>query len=142
MKKLFFVFLFMVISLLPAFSQKKHGFDPKRFEADLEQYITTQATLSPREAARFFPVYREYQEKMRALFTEQRHCRLIDINNDAACIEALRKQDDIDIEMKKLQHKYHQRFVKILSPSKVFKIIMAEDRFHRKAFERAVKRWK
>ena len=37
---------------------RKHhdGFDPKRFQAELEQFITTNACLTPREAAKFFPV--------------------------------------------------------------------------------------
>ena len=44
--------------------KQRPPFDPKRFEADLEQYITTHAALTPREAARFFPVYRQMMRKM------------------------------------------------------------------------------
>jgi predicted DNA-binding protein (MmcQ/YjbR family) len=39
-------------------------FDPKRFEAELEQYITTHASLTPQEASKFFPVYRQMMNKM------------------------------------------------------------------------------
>ena len=53
----------LMISLVSLASQpqgSKHhdGFNPKRFQAELEQFITTNACLTPREAAKFFPVYR------------------------------------------------------------------------------------
>ena len=52
--------------------KQRPPFDPKRFEADLEQYITTHAALTPREAARFFPVYRQMMKKMRSHFDAMR----------------------------------------------------------------------
>ena len=51
-------------------------FDPKRFEAELEQYITTHASLTPQEASKFFPVYRQMMKKQRALFDEMRRLRM------------------------------------------------------------------
>ena len=47
-------------------------FDPKRFEAELEQYITIHASLTPQEASKFFPVYRQMMKKMRSCFDEMR----------------------------------------------------------------------
>ena len=44
----------MLISILPVSAQQKSGgFNPKKFEADLEQYITTNACLTPQEAEVF-----------------------------------------------------------------------------------------
>jgi len=47
-----------------------------QFEADLEQFVTTEAGLSPQEAAVFFPVYKEMQQKQRVLFGKMRQCAL------------------------------------------------------------------
>lgn len=38
--------------------------------------------------------------------------------------------------MKELQQKYHRKFMKILSPSKVYMVIRAEEKFHRQLFHR------
>ena len=44
----------LVVSLAQA--QKPKHFDPERFQRDLEQFIATQACLSPAESAEFFPI--------------------------------------------------------------------------------------
>lgn len=69
---------------------KRSAFDPKRFEADLEQYITINAGLTPSEAARFFPVYREMMKRQRMLFDEMRRFHFVDTRDDKACANAIR----------------------------------------------------
>ena len=88
-------------------------FNPEKFEADLEQYIVTEACLSPREAA---PV-------------SYTHLRAHETS----------LHDKRDVEMKKLQQDYHNKFMKVLPASRVFRIIQAEEKFHRKMFKRAAK---
>lgn len=130
----------MLMSILTASAQRKPGgFDPKKFEADLEQYITTNACLTPQEAAKFFPVYRQMMKKMRGLFDEMRRYHHVNPRDVNACAEAIRKQDEIDIEMKQLQQEYHARFMLILPANKVLSVIKAEERFHRQAFRRMKK---
>lgn len=134
----------LMISLVSLASQpqgRKHhgGFDPKRFQAELEQFITTNACLTPREAAKFFPVYRQMGKKMRMIFDEMRRTRHADPNDNEACAESIRRQDELDIQLKQLQQEYHSRFMTILSPKKVFSVIKAEERFHRQAFKRMKK---
>ena len=115
-------------------AQKQHHFNPAQFQADLEQFITSEAGLTPKESAAFFPVYREMREKQLAFFGQDRRLRHVDANDDKACAEAIALRDDNDIKMKQLQKIYHQRFMKILPASKVFRIIRAEDKFHRQLF--------
>ena len=119
--------------------KQRPPFDPKRFEADLEQYITTHAALTPREAARFFPVYRQMMKKMRSHFDAMRRFHFVNPKDERACEEAIRCQDELDIEMKQLQQEYHSRFLYILPASKVLRIIKAEEQFHRQAFRNARK---
>lgn len=115
---------------------KRPAFDPKRFEADLEQYITINAGLTPTEAARFFPVYREMMRRQRILFDEMRRFHFVDTHDEKACAKAIRRQDELDIEIKQLQQAYHGKFMYILPARKVLSIIKAEEKFHRQMFKK------
>lgn len=116
--------------------KKRPPFDPAKFEADLEQFITVNACLSPSQAASFFPVYRQMMKKQRALFDEMRRLRMINPKDNEACEEAIRKQDELDIQIKQLQQEYHGRFLMMLPANKVLSIIKAEEKFHRQIFKK------
>lgn len=116
--------------------RKRPPFNPAKFEADLEQFITVNACLSPSQAASFFPVYRQMMKKQRALFDEMRRLRMINPKDNEACEEAIRKQDEQDIQIKQLQQEYHGRFLMILPANKVLSIIKAEEKFHRQIFKK------
>lgn len=118
-------------------AQKRPNFSPERFEAELEQFITTDACLTPEESARFFPVYREMRKKQRNILDKNRFMRHFDFNDDKACAEVIRRNDANDIEMKRCQREYHEKFMKILPASKVFRIIRSEDKFHKRIFRKA-----
>ena len=116
---------------------RKHPpFNPAKFEADLEQFITVNACLSPSQAASFFPVYRQMMKKQRALFDEMRRLRMINPKDNEACEEAIRKQDELDIQIKQLQQEYHGRFLMMLPANKVLSSSKPKknstDRFSRK----------
>ena len=116
--------------------RKRPPFNPAKFEADLEQFITVNACLSPSQAASFFPVYRQMMKKQRALFDEMRRLRMTNPKDNAACEEAIRKQDELDIQIKQLQQEYHGRFLMMLPANKVLSIIKAEEKFHRQIFRK------
>lgn len=116
--------------------RKRPPFNPAKFEADLEQFITVNACLSPSQAASFFPVYRQMMKKQRALFDEMRRLRMINPKDNEACEEAIRKQDELDIQIKQLQQEYHGRFLMMLPANKVLSIIKAEEKFHRQIFKK------
>ena len=116
--------------------RKRPPFNPAKFEADLEQFITVNACLSPSQAASFFPVYRQMMKKQRALFDEMRRLRMINPKDNQACEEAIRKQDELDIQIKQLQQEYHGRFLMMLPANKVLSIIKAEEKFHRQIFRK------
>ena len=116
--------------------RKRPPFNPAKFEADLEQFITVNACLSPSQAASFFPVYRQMMKKQKALFDEMRRLRMINPKDNEACEEAIRKQDELDIQIKQLQQEYHGRFLMMLPANKVLSIIKAEEKFHRQIFKK------
>lgn len=135
--KVLLVAMLMLCSLsVSAQGKKRPPFNPKKFQADLEQYITVHAGLTPTEAAQFFPLYRQMADKQRTLFDEMRRIHFVNPRDNEACAKSIRRQDELDIEMKQLQQYYHGRFMLILPPSKVFSIIKAEEKFHREMFKK------
>lgn len=133
MKKTLTILLIGLFSLgLSAQEQKKEKFSPEKFDAELQNYIVKEANLSQQEAAEFFPVYKEMQLKQRALFDRLRKLGKDKPQDEKACQEAIRQHDDLEIEMKKIQQAYHNRFMELLPASKVYNIMKAEDRFHRR----------
>ena len=116
------------------------SFDPARFEAELEQFIVEEACLTPKEASVFFPLYREMRKKQMVYFNKMRRDRFADYADDKACERIIREADQRDLDLKKLQQQYHNKFMKVLSPSKTCRVIRAEEKFHRKIFKRAAKR--
>lgn len=111
-------------------------FSPEKFDAALQHYITNEAKLTQQEAQKFFPVYREMQVKQRPLFDRQRKLVTEQPQDEASSLKAIRERDDIDIEMKRIQKTYHERFLELLPASKVYNIIKAEDNFYRNMFRR------
>ena len=153
MKRYFFLLICLLATVLTISAQRPmrpgldpiprvlpEPFNPEKFEAELEQYIVTEVCLSPREAAQFFPLYREMRCKQRALFGAMRRGRYVNLKDNDECQKMIRENDKRDVEMKKLQQDYHNKFMKVLPASRVFRIIQAEENFHRKMFKRAAKR--
>jgi len=112
-------------------------FSPEKFDTELQQFIVKEANLTPQESAKFFPVYKEMQRKQRALFERQRQLGNIKPQDEKGCQKAIRDRDDIDVELRRTQQTYHNKFLDMLPASKVYDIIKAEERFHR----RMLRRW-
>lgn len=133
MKKLLTILVFGAFALgISAQEHHQEKFSPEKFDAELQDYIIKEACLTPQDIADFFPVYKEMQKKQRTLFDRQRNMRKDTPQDEKTCLEAIRQHDEIDVELKKIQQTYHNRFLEILPASKVYKILKAEDRFHRK----------
>lgn len=111
--------------------QPSQRFSPERFEAELQSYITKEANLTPQEAAKFFPVYKEMQEKQRVLFGRQGLQGFTKPQDEQGCLKAIKESDEIDVELKRIQQTYHLRFLELLPASKVYDILKAEQSFHR-----------
>jgi len=137
MKKRFCIACILMLCVAGIAGQERRRFSPEQFDAELQQFIVQEAHLTPQESARFFPVYKEMQQKQRKLFERQRKQAIIKPQDESGCVKAIQERDNIDVEMKRLQQSYHNKFLDILPASKVYDVIKAEDRFHR----RMLKRW-
>lgn len=137
MKKLLCIMTFLIFACIVSAQHRGKYFNSGRFQADMEQFITQKAGLTPAEAEVFFPVYSEMLKKQRTLHDKIRNLKRIKPATDTECRNNIRTCDELDQEMKKIQKAYHERFMKLLPPSKVYDILKAEDKFHRQAFKRA-----
>ena len=128
----------LVVGVIQA--QGLHGrFNPEHFNAELEQYITREACLTPKEASDFFPLYKELMQKQRALYNTMARQRSVKPINEKGCREAIVKRDDIEVQIKLLLQQYHIKFMEVLPAAKVYDVMQAEDRFHREWFKRMAK---
>ena len=131
--------LFTFASVLCLHAQENDGqqrFSPEKFDAELREFITTEAKLTEQEAAKFFPVYKEMQAKQRAVFWRLRDLGKNQPEGEKACKEAIRQRDENDLEMKRIQQTYNEKFLEMLPAAKVYAILRAEDMFHRGMLKR------
>ena len=66
MKKKLIYRLISFMFTLTTGAQEQQKFSPEKFDAELQEFITAQAKLTPQEATKFFPIYKEMQGKQRA----------------------------------------------------------------------------
>lgn len=137
MKRYIILFLFISSAMMVCAQhpQRNFNFDPAKFRAEMEQFITKEACLTPKEASEFFPVFDEMLRKERALFGQMAAISRVKPVTERGCMDAVKKQDELEIQIKELQQQYHNRFMKIIPASKVFDVIKAQNRFHRQMFK-------
>lgn len=104
-------------------------FDPQKFTKDQEAFITKEARLTQQEANAFFPIFREMQQKERALFKQQRDLKRKNPQNDKEAAQIINELDNIEMQMTKIKQQYHSKFCKAISPVKVLQCINAEEKF-------------
>lgn len=138
MKRIIFV-LALIICNLSINAQEKR-FDYVKFRIDLHKYIVSEAHLTQAEADKFFPLYDEMKNKQRSLHRQIRALIRQKPSSDAACRTAIVKRDGIEVQMKQLESKYHEKFLKVISPSKLYDVLDAEGRFHRQTFEKTIRK--
>lgn len=124
-----FVWLAVAVSL--SAQERKPRFSPEKFQAKLEQFIEKEAGLTQQEAARFFPEYREMMRKQRCVFDRIRKLGRNKPADEAGCMNVIKQRDKLELELKKIQQTYNNKFLTIIPAGKLFDVIKAEDRFHR-----------
>lgn len=134
MKKLLLNCVFLILAMGSNAETPQQKFSPEKFQADMEQFITKEAGLTPQEAADFFPMLREMQSKQRALYNQMRADGKIKPADEESCRKSIQKRDQIELELKSIQQTYHNKFFNVLPASKVYDVIKAEDKFHRGMF--------
>lgn len=127
--------LFILCLTLSVQAQKKPGFSKEEFRAKQEAYLTQKAELTAEEAGKFFPIYFELQDRKKAINDKAWQKARKGKNPNTTDAEYEEIVDEIAharLESDKLDIEYLNRFKKILSPKKLFKLQRAEIiKFHR-----------
>lgn len=106
----------------------------EEFRAKQKAFITEKAGLTKEEAARFFPIYFELQDRKKKLNDESWeliHKGKNDKTTEAQYEEIIEKVSDNRIAADRLDRSYLDKFKKILSNKKIYLVQRAEMRFHR-----------
>ena len=135
MKKLFPLFVFLLLASTVR-ADEPQKFSPEKFQADLEEFISKEANLTDEEKTKFFPLYREMLQKQRAVYKQMKALGKNKPADEALCKAAVQKRDALEIELKRILQSYHEQFFRQLPASKVYDVIKAENRFHRRAIRK------
>lgn len=140
MKKLFII-LFVMIAAIPAYAQHpqqgngqqgwSQRFNPEEFMKRMEGYISMKAGLTPEESEKFFPVYREFKNKQRELTFKEQALKRTQPANDHEYEKVVNEIACLSVQIAKLEQTYYPKFCKLIPAKKVFKVLQAENDFHR-----------
>jgi hypothetical protein len=111
----------------------------KKIEAARIALITERLELSPEQAEKFWPIYREYNNKRRELRTELRNARR-DVNPSELTEEQSRELMALAMEIKqrelKLEQDYSGRLQAIITSRQLLRLKNAEQDFHKMLLQR------
>ena len=104
-----------------------------------ELFITEEAGLTPEDAQKFFPIFREMNEKQMKLGHKIKKLKIDPLDDDDddddkdedEWAEAVIEIEEIKVKQAQIGETYIKRLCKIISGEKVFKALKAEDTFHR-----------
>ena len=119
---------------------KPQKFNPEKYSRDQEAFIIKDAQLTQQEVAAFMPLFREMQQKQRALFKQHRQYSRTNPQNDKEATQLINNIDNVEMQIKKIETQYHEKFLKVLSPIKVYKVHQAVNKFKYITMDRVAKR--
>lgn len=126
-----YLFILLVILCFPVKAQKS---SEEVFRAKKEAYMTQQASLTKEEAAKFFPLYFELQDrkkKMNGKAWENAKKAKNPQSTEADYEDIVDVFMNTQIETTELDKEYLKKYKTILSSQKIFLLYKAEIKFHR-----------
>ncbi len=128
--------LIMVAAMAGAHAQPKgERFSPEQFRAHLEGFISREAGLTASEAKVFFPLYHELKEKEHKLQDDIFKLKRNHPEGNASDKEyadAVQNIKSMEVKKAQLEEQYFKRMCKVIPARKVYLVMKAEDKFHRK----------
>lgn len=143
--KRYLVYLFLFGALLT----KVQAQDPQKVQSINEKIearkialITQRLELSPEQAAKFWPIYRELSQKQRDIksdFQQQRRS----FNPNTASDEEMKKMIDLGLKVKErqlnLEREYSERMRQVITNRQIVNLRRAEEEFRQRLLERIQK---
>ena len=99
----------------------------RRIQVVKEAFIGQQLSLTKEQGARFWPIYRQYQNE---IYEIRRLKRLNNSDAQANGAEQVKKDLDYDGQLVDIRKHYSEEFMKVLPPEKVSQLIKSEREFN------------
>ena len=125
------------IAQRPNHPRGKGNFDPNKHFQRLRDFIIKEAHLTTEEANKFFPIFKETRDQERKIHQsigkKIRASQQKDLS-EKECEKLLTEIQQLSLEEAKLKNANMKKWRKVLSASKILKILKAEGDFNRKTF--------
>lgn len=142
--KAVFKIIFLSVMAIPAFAQDEELPQPQdqkvrdKIEAARIAYITDQLQLTPGEAEKFWPIYREFAERRRGIRQQMKEARNANpgqTDQEAVDQQFKMKQQELDLEKD-----YSGRLLKVISAQKLRSLPQAERKFRQMILDQIQRR--
>jgi len=137
MKRYTLIPLLILLSTAGSFAQSKEAM--KKIQSARIALITERLELTPTEAEKFWPVYREFNQERMALRKQLRDTRKnVDMSNlsDEESKRLMTKSLDIKQKELNLEKEYTKRFQKVISTQQILQLRNAEKDFQQMLLRR------
>ncbi len=131
------IFFMLIFITLGTFAQNREAM--KKIESARIALITERLGLTPEQAEKFWPVYRQYNMERRELRQEFRNTRQnVDMQNltEEQSKELVQKSMDLKQRELNLEKEYAQRLSEVISTQQLFKLKNAEKDFQQMILKR------
>lgn len=133
MKRFFHILILFIVCSLSAVQAQHNTMNKQQFRQKQKEYLIEKASITPQEAKAFFPLYFELQDKKHDLnkdtWMKLRREQKNKLNEEeySKIIDEVAKAR---IASNELEYEYIQKYKKILSSKKIYRIQRAEMHFH------------
>ena len=138
--KLLSIFLFL--ATVVSFAQKPSKEKTEQIKTLKIAFITDELQLTPDEAAKFWPLYNDFDDKQRELKQEKMRSYMkrfdsgeVDKMNDKEATNFLNQMENTEDELYQLRKKFVANLKGALPPIKIIKLKRAEEGFNRKLLQ-------
>lgn len=136
MRKVFMVAVWATLYFTSAFGQNENAKD--KIEAMRIGFITQRLALTPEESQQFWPLYNQYNDRLKQIRLDAKSQRPLITLNDEETEKFIMSNFDKDIKQIELKKEYFVKYKKILNVRRVALLQTAERDF----VEQVLKKWK
>lgn len=141
MKHLAMTFVCALLCATAVMAQPRDGkrFSPQEFRQQMEQALTKRAQLTAEEATAVLPIFMEMKEKQRELQKQiggMRHVGKQAPLSEEECASRVKKIKKLQVQLAEIEETYYKKMCSSIPASRVFRIMKADDQFHREMLSR------
>lgn len=123
--------------------RKPHRFNVEQFKHDLSVHIARRAGFTQEESKKFFPVFFEMKDKLRALERQKnrtlRNAAESD-TNEKDCERVLELIEKLEVKSMRIEKEYMMRLRRVVGSQKLVKAMAADRVFGRRMFHQMTKK--